>query len=165
MKNKLQFSGYDRSMSVVDFMHANDAWIGIFRRIPDSLHDVLALGLTTGAEIIVQKIIRLDPEFMMIRGRLSGTQDTGRIVMIPYQQLTFVAIQRYLVDTEVEAIFGKGAAPGVIAVPTAAEPAAEAATVNEPPLPVNAPKKPEAVSKAMLLAKLRDRLKEAPASK
>ena len=79
-------------------MQANQAWIGLFRRIPVDLHDTLALGLTTGSEIVVQKIVKLEPDFMIIRGRLAGTQDTGRLVMVPYPQLTFVAIQRDLKD-------------------------------------------------------------------
>jgi hypothetical protein len=145
-------------------MESNQAWIAAFRRIPADLEDALALGLTTGAEIAVQKIVRLEPDFMILRGRLAGTQDTGRIVLVPYAQLTFAAITRMLKDTEVEEIFGKGepAAPptlaGAPAEPSA--PAAEAATVNDPAALVNPVKKPEQVSKTMLLAKLRERMKD-----
>jgi hypothetical protein len=124
----------------------------------------LALGLTTGSEIVVQKIVRLEPDFMVIRGRLAGTQDTGRIVVIPYAQLTFVAVQKHLQDQEVEGIFGKTAIPdGNEVAPPSAEPAPQTAPepekVNESPAAVNPIKKPEAASKAILLAKLRDRLK------
>jgi hypothetical protein len=149
-------------------MQANEAWIALFRRIPTELQENLALGLTTGAEIVVQKIVKLDADFMIIRGRLAGTQDTGRLVMVPYPQLTFVAIARILKDPEIEAIFGKGAAPAVVEMPTpeaeapaAAETPAEPAPVSEPPPPVAPPKKPPTqVSKSVLLAKVRERLKE-----
>jgi hypothetical protein len=151
-------------------MNADQAWIAVFRRIPANLHDTLALGLTTGVEIVIQKIVRLDPDFMIIRGRLAGTQDAGRVVLIPYSQLTFVAVIRDLKDAEVEAIFGKGAAPVVANLPESAAgeepeqtPAAplEDATLCVPAPAVNPPKKPEAVSKTVLLAKLRERLKDA----
>jgi hypothetical protein len=147
----------------------NEAWIALFRRIPANLQDVLALGLTTGSEIVIQKIVKLEPDFMIIRGRLAGTQDTGRIVMVPYNQLTFVAIGKHLLDTEVEAIFGKGAPVAVADMPT---PAIEsAAAVSEPTADKAEPeqsmsdsrsgrKKPDQASKTVLLAKLRDRLKE-----
>ena len=69
-------------------MQANDSWIAMFRRIPGNLQDVLSLGLNTGAEIVVQKIIKLEPDFMIVRGRVAGTQDTGRIVLIPYAEIT-----------------------------------------------------------------------------
>ncbi len=142
-------------------MHANETWIQMFRRIPAELHDGLALGLTTGSEIVVQRIVKLEPAFMIIRGRLAGTQDSGRIVLIPYEQLTFVALTKVLNDLEVESIFGKGAPPPLPDLPDFAvgfepEPVPELATVNEAPAEV---KKPAAISKTVLLAKLRDRLK------
>jgi hypothetical protein len=143
-------------------MQSNQAWIAMFRRIPADLEDTLALGLTTGAEIVVQKVIKLEPDFMIVRGRVAGTQDNGRIVLVPYGELAYVAIQRFLKDPEVEAIFGKGAPASVVSLPAEsarAEPSlpADDSAPKEPP----AAKPPEQVSKAMLLAKLRDRLKDA----
>jgi hypothetical protein len=145
-------------------MQANEAWIALFRRIPGDLHDTLALGMTTGAEIVVQKIVRLDPDFMIIRGRLAGTQDAGRVVMIPYPQLTFVAIQRDLKDAEVDSLFGKSPPAALASQPATSEnepaPVAEEAAVDVPTAATPA-KKPEGANKAALLAKLRDRLKDA----
>jgi hypothetical protein len=145
-------------------MDANQAWIAMFRRIPASLQDTLALGLTTGAEIVVQKIVKLEPDFMIIRGRLAGTQDAGRVVLIPYSQLTFVAVIRDLKDAEIEAIFGKGAPPALADLPPASaadvptpEAPAEEPTEAEPP----AAQKSGAISRSGMLAKLRERLKDA----
>ena len=147
-------------------MQANQAWITLFRRIPVDLHDTLALGMATGAEIVVQRIVKLEPDFMIIRGRLAGTQDTGRVVMVPYPQLSFVAIQRDLKDSDVEGIFGKSAPLASLPPPSpsadaAPEPVVEDEVKNEPTASVGAAKRPEAVSKAVLLAKLRERLKDA----
>ena len=144
-------------------MNANEAWIAILQRIPTDLHDALALGITTGAEIVVQRIVKLEPDFMMIRGRLAGTQDSGRVVFIPYSQLTFIAVQRAMTDPEVDAVFGQDGATVFVdrspADGAAAEapPEAEVTTVNEP---ASAVKKPAALSKSTLLAKVRDRLKD-----
>ena len=152
-------------------MNANQAWIAMFRRIPANLHDTLALGLTTRAEIAIQKIVKFEPDFMIIRGRLSGTLDAGRVMLIPYSQLAFVAVIRDLKEEEVEAIFSKGAPPVVADLPESAvgeDPKAtpamplEDATLSVPAAAINSPKKkPEAVSKTVLLAKLRERFKEA----
>lgn len=142
-------------------MQANQAWIELFRRIPTSMQDSLALGLTTGSEIVVQKIVRLDPDFMVIRGRLAGTQDAGRLVMIPYVQLTFVAVQRELKDAEVEAMFGKSA-PVADVPPIPEMPPESAAAVVEPapPAEVEPTKKSATHSRTALVAKLRERLKD-----
>jgi hypothetical protein len=148
-------------------MQENQTWITVFRRIPANLHDTLALGLTTGTEIVVQKILKLEPDFMIIRGRLAGTQDAGRVVLIPYSQLAFVAVIRDLKETEIEAIFGQSAAPAVADLhapdadqePSSAAPT-EVVPANDPTAAVEPKKKPEAVSKTILLAKLRERLKD-----
>ena len=147
-------------------MQTHEAWIAMFRRIPADLQDGLSLGLTTGMEIVVLKIIKLEPDFLILRGRVSGTQDEGRIVFIPYGELTYVAIKRELKDAEVETLFGAGAGPAAIDLPPAPadaaepQPAAEEATVSEAESAVNPAKKPAAVSRSALLAKVRDRLKE-----
>ena len=41
-------------------MHANQAWITMFRRIPANLHDGLTVGLRSGAEIAIQAILKLE---------------------------------------------------------------------------------------------------------
>lgn len=137
----------------------------MFRRIPANLHDTLSLGMTTGAEIVIQKIVKLEPDFMIIRGRLAGTQDAGRIVVIPYSQLTFVAVLRDLKEDEVEAIFGKGAPSAVADLPTSPagqEAIPEVSAVEDPPAgdPADAAKKSDAISRTAMLAKLRERMKE-----
>jgi hypothetical protein len=155
---------------MVERMQENQAWISMLRRIPVDLHEVLAMGLTTGAEIVIQKIVKLEPDFMIIRGRLAGTQDAGRVVLIPYSQLTFVAIQRDLKEAEVEAIFGKGAPPALAdllpstvvdeAPPSEPTPIKDDTTANDP-ANASPAKKPEAASRTAMLAKLRERMKDA----
>jgi hypothetical protein len=153
---------------------SNQAWISMFRRIPADLHEVLVLGLTTGAELVMQKLVRLEPEFMIIRGRVAGTQDSGRVIMLPYGQLTYVAVARLLKDPEVEAIFGKSTviSVGDLTMTPPADGAATPETPGEETAPESEPtaapaehgpavKKPERVSKSILVAKLRERLKEA----
>jgi hypothetical protein len=142
-------------------MSDKEAWIAMFRRIPASLHDMLALKLQAG-ELVLQKIVKLDPEFLVVRGRLAGTQDTGRIVMIPWEKIIYLTVQRELKDTEVEAMFGQAletfaAAP----VPTAAAPEPAPAEKPTPAAePAAPPKKPSTTSKSVLVAKLRERLRD-----
>jgi hypothetical protein len=146
------------------------SWINLFGRIPANLHDGLALALTTGNEVVVQCLIKLDPDYVILRGRLAGTQDSGRVVILPYSQLVSIAFNRHLTEPEVEAIFGQNAQP-LAADPklspngAAAAPPGEATDERkEKAPPVNGksaaatPAKPVLPSKAELLAKLRSRL-------
>ncbi len=164
-------------------MQGNESWIAMFRRVPVDLHDVMAVGITTGDEIVLQKILKMEPEFMIILGRLAGTQDNGRLIIIAYAQLTYMAISRKLMDHEIHQIFGQDT-EGFAAPIGAAKPArtlgeeAEAKTETKPDAaeeappyeaPAQAPPPPPPVkfapggpmpSKATLLAKLRARLGE-----
>jgi hypothetical protein len=139
-------------------------WINLFSRIPANLHDSLALILVTGSELVVQKFIKLDSEFIVLRGRMAGTTDGGRVVVLPYQQLVAFAFTKRMTDPEVEAIFGEGGAQfaaALAAIPdTADAPAETAPTVPAADPEVNTPAKAAMPSKSMLLAKLRARLAE-----
>jgi hypothetical protein len=148
-------------------MHANEIWIALFRRIPSELHDALGLGISTGAEIVPQRIIKLDSEYMVLRGRMAGSTDPGRIMMVPYAQLTHITFTREMSEPEVEAIFGKGDVAQAGTTPkveAAAAQAPEAAVVADSQ-PAFKPKKQDAPSKTVLLAKLRDRLKDSTVKK
>lgn len=141
------------------------SWIEFFRRVPVNLHDCLALTVTTGAEIVIQRIIKLEDDFAIMRGRMAGTQDGGRVVVIPYTQLVSVALNRRMTDAEVQAVFG-ASTPMAAAIDLAAvadAPAAEEAPAEEPGAAEEepaeaAPARSAMPSKSVLLAKLRARL-------
>src|SRR4051794_19517135 len=149
-----------------------NTWINLFRRIPANLHDNLALTLTNGMEIVIQRILKLDSDFAILRGRMAGTQDQGRVVVVPYQQFLSVAFTKRMTDPEALAIFGNSTTtfaeaivlsgandPDAPLTDGASEPEAED-TVNDGAPEVNAPARPEMPSKSILLAKLRARLTE-----
>jgi hypothetical protein len=160
------------------------SWIALIRRIPASQHDCLIVMTTTGAEVVIQKVIRLDRDFLVCLARLSGSTEQGKLMVIPYDQLTYLSFNKKMTDQEIEAVVGK---PGVAVqlVETAPEAVSEAVqegltepltfptgAASEPgavtPQPVQqvdptaAPAKPgpkaAPPSKTMLLARLRQRL-------
>jgi hypothetical protein len=179
-KGKLSFLSFPRKTS----MHG-PSWIELFHRIPARLHDTLALTLVTGAEIMMQSLLRLENEFAILRGRMAGSTDAARVIVLPYHQIVNLAFTKRMLEPEVEAVFGKplpssGPQPSErpVADETAqvAEPedaADEAAETphgevagptrtapNDPPAPPGAPGKQPPPSKSILLARLRARLAE-----
>lgn len=161
------------------------SWIALFRRIPAAMHDGLALTLNTGLEIMVQRLVKLEGEFVLLRGRLSGSQDNGRLLFLPYDQIVAVSYIRRVSDEEVKTHFAQPICAAVpiaspvaaFAVPTAApsfagdffegpvQEKAAAAESDEPTLndaddEGNTPAKVKMPSKTLLLAKLRARLSE-----
>lgn len=163
------------------------SWIALFRRIPVAMHDGLALTLNTGLEIMVQRLVKLEAEFVLLRGRLSGTQDNGRLLFLPYDQLVAVSYIRRVSDDEVKTHFAQPicpALPSAATMPAAVafgasaaapafageffdgpppeRPAADPddATLTETDDDGNTAAKAKMPSKTMLLAKLRARLAE-----
>jgi hypothetical protein len=137
-------------------------WINLLRRIPAELHNSLALGLVTGEEVVVQQLIKMDNEFVIVRGRMAGSTAEGRVMVVPYTHLAMIALNKQIQEAEVQAIFGQAAATSKSNLPPPAPPPVEA---NATPLPkalTPTPGQPKAAppSKSMLLARLRERLAE-----
>jgi hypothetical protein len=162
------------------------SWIALFERIPAKLHDTLALTLVTGAEILMQSLLRLESDFAILRGRMSGSTDAGRVIVLPYHQIVNLAFMKRMLEPEVEAIFGEilesGGETGGQA-PATEEAAAETSAPGEDQAAANpgagaqVPKgqgnatplispaepgksQPRPPSKSILLARLRARLAE-----
>jgi hypothetical protein len=93
-------------------------WLDLLNRIPSSLFDSLALGLVTGGEVVVQQLIRMEKDFVIVRGRMAGSTAEGRVLIVPYSHLTMVAFNKHMVEKEVQEIFGRPS--GILNRPSAA---------------------------------------------
>jgi len=97
------------------------AWIGLLRRIPPALHDSLVLMTTTGFEIVLHRLIRLDRDFLVALGRLSGSTDQPKLLIIPYLQMTYLSFNKKMDDAEIDSVLGRpGTTPSPAERPTAA---------------------------------------------
>jgi hypothetical protein len=85
----------------------NEEWIALFKTFPESEQPKLVVVLSSGTEIAIEKIFRLEPTFACIRGRLAGTEDTGRLFFAPYAQIAYLKIDRFVKASEIAAIFGE----------------------------------------------------------
>lgn len=120
-------------------------WINLLRRIPASYHDCLILMTSIGGEIVIQRLIRLDRDFLVALGRVSGTTDGAKLVVIPYSQMTYLTFNKKMTDEEMLGIVGTAsaaavavepepaAAPAPAAVAAASEPAEEFEVINFAP--------------------------------
>lgn len=85
----------------------NEEWVSLFKIFPESEHPKLVVVLSSGTEIAIERLFRLEPTFACIRGRLAGTEDTGRLFFTPYTQMTYLKIDRVVKESEVAKIFGE----------------------------------------------------------
>jgi hypothetical protein len=84
----------------------NTDWIDLVRRIPVNRHEKLMVVTSIGIEIAVQNIMRLETEYLIMRGRLAGTTDMGRVFFIPYDQINYINLTYEMDEVQFEAMLG-----------------------------------------------------------
>ena len=80
-------------------------WIKILRRIPAKLHNTISFA-TSGGEIMAQDILRIEKDFLLLRGRMAGSQDAGHIIVLPFAQIVNLTLNKALKEKEVHEVFG-----------------------------------------------------------
>ena len=136
-------------------------WIELFERIPEQFRDGFGIVTSSGTEINLEAILRLEEEFMVFRGRLMGSTEAQRTFFLPYAQINVLVYQRLMKPEEVQTWFGDGpvavaSAPAEETVETPAEPAAPAAAAPAP-MPVQRMDSAPLPGKAAILERLRSK--------
>jgi|SRR5262245_8374373 len=83
----------------------NAEWIEMFRLIPQEEHTKLIIALQNGTELSVDTLIRLEPHFLLLRGRVAGTIDEARGFFVPYSQMLYVRLERVVSVEEMDGLF------------------------------------------------------------
>ncbi|HLN28038.1 MAG TPA: hypothetical protein VK395_09845 [Gemmataceae bacterium] len=73
------------------------------------MQDSLMLMTTIGMEISIQNVVAMEQEHMVIRGRLAGTADMGRVFFVPYDQINYLGFQKEMKQSQIQALVGDGA--------------------------------------------------------
>ena len=80
-------------------------WTTLLRQIPAEKHDCLMIMTTSRVEINLQAVLRLDADYLAIRGRLAGSQDAGRVFFIPFNHIDYLGFQREVKEAEFQEMF------------------------------------------------------------
>jgi hypothetical protein len=74
---------------------------------------------------------RLDRDFVVAMGRLSGTTDQPKLLIVPYDQMSYISITKKLSEEEIQSAIGK---PGVVVTvaESASAPSPDPEAVNSP---------------------------------
>jgi hypothetical protein len=135
-------------------MH-NAAWVKLLSHIPASEQSKLMLVTTSGTEITIQCLLRLDPECLALRGRLSGSTDAGRVFFVPYSHIDYFGFQQPLKEVEFHELFSNLEMLGP-AIPVVAPIAEARAATLSPSTPIT-PAQGSATIKSSVLEKFRSR--------
>ena len=95
----------------------SEAWAELLRLIPPALRENLSLTTSTGAEIALQNIVRADRDYLVIRGRVTGTTDGHGLFIIPFDRLSHLSFPKSVNEAEVLRSFrANGSSAGHCAV-------------------------------------------------
>ncbi len=86
-------------------MRAED-WIELLKKIPVEDHETLTAATTLGVEIAFQQVLQVNEQFVLVRGRLGGTTDAGRVFCIPWDRLLYLCLTRPMTDMRLAELFG-----------------------------------------------------------
>ncbi len=125
----------------------------------------MMLVTSIGIEINIKSIQLLEPDYVVIRGRLGGTTDAGRLFFVPYDQINYVTFNKEIREEQVAAMLGLDAPPPKAPIPMgeSVKPAEEPEK-EETPTPTPAePARPETQpGKMALLERIRSRIRPRP---
>jgi hypothetical protein len=120
------------------------SWISLLKLIPPAQQNSLLLVTSAGTQITIQNIFRLEPDYAVIRGRLAGTTETGRVFFIPYDQINHIGFQTEVKEAVIRQLYGEPEpepSPQVASVESSSPLPAEPEVVA-PATPTPSPSKP-----------------------
>jgi hypothetical protein len=89
----------------------NTDWIELFHMIPPELQNVLVLTTVAGMDLNIEVILRTEPSVLVFRGRVQGSTEDGRVFFLPYRQINFLQINRFVRENEIQEMYAKAAPP------------------------------------------------------
>jgi len=138
----------------------NCAWVALLRHIPPEKHNQFMLVTVNGTEIAIQTLLRIDQEFVALKGRLAGSQDAGRVFFIPYANIDYFGSFNPVKDADFHDTFGSLILPEAAAAP----PAAPAAPPADPGLVASVLSRPDSGPRPVIRSEVLDRYRSRPSS-
>ena len=111
----------------------SDDWINTLQLIPQMEHPRLIIMLLNGTELCVDAIVRYEPEFLVIRGRVAGQVEESRGFFVPFRQFLCLRLDRVMKSEELQAFFTADGLPATIDIPETPESAQPAQAVPTDP--------------------------------
>ena len=129
----------------------------VLKRVPPGEQTSLVLTMRSGLFLSVDAVVRMEAEYLVMRGREGGTTDEGRAFFVPFDEISFVKIDRVVKAADLKRMYGE-----TVALDFEENMAAEkkAADATAAPAPAPAPAKietadPATIAKQNLLARIR----------
>lgn len=146
--------------------------VEMFKRVPEVYHAQMNLVLRNGMVLSIDMIARYEPLYLVFRGREGGTTDEGRGFFVPYEEISYIRLERVVKYSELKGMYGEAGFVDAEDRLTAPEekdaPAGTPADAQTPapvptPIPLG-PQDPAAIARQNLLERIRATRASASAS-
>jgi len=84
-----------------------ELWVELFQKLPDAMHDQVVFSLSTGIDVYNQRFLVYAEDYLLVRGRLGGTDESERIFMVPWEELKMIFFSRPVEDEMLFKTFGE----------------------------------------------------------
>jgi hypothetical protein len=139
--------------------------VEMFKRIPEEMHPQVNLVLRNSFVVSVDSIARYEATYLVFRGREGGTSDDGRAFFVPYEEISYIRIERIVRMGELKKMYGESGfldsedRLGTVVTEAAAE-VVKSALDNPTPPPTSTPTQlvtsdPASIAKQNLLDRIR----------
>ena len=81
--------------------------VEMFAKIPEGMHPQVNLILRNGFCLSVSMVARYEDNYVVFSGREGGTSDEGRGFFVPYDEISYVRIERSVRVGELKRMFGE----------------------------------------------------------
>lgn len=138
--------------------------VDMFQRIPEPMQAQVNLVLRNSFVVSVEAVVRFEPGYLVCRGREGGTTDEGRAFFVPYEEITYVRIERQVRIGELKKMYGELGhidAEDRLSTPAAGSasgtpgPTDPSVTPVPLPVPISGPSDPASIAKQNLLNRIR----------
>lgn len=132
--------------------------VDMFKRIPEEMHPQVNLVFHNAFVVSVEVVVRFEPNYLVCRGREGGTSDEGRAFFVPYEEVSYIRIEREVRVGELKRMYGEMGhvdAEDRLSVGVNADPRA---VDTKTPLPIpdsGTPTDPASIAKKNLLDRIR----------
>ena len=79
----------------------------MFKRVPEEMHPQVNLILRNSFVLTVEAVARFEANYLVFRGREGGTSDEGRAFFVPFEEITYIRIERVVRMGEIKRMYGE----------------------------------------------------------
>ncbi|MCE9563772.1 MAG: hypothetical protein K8U57_17155 [Planctomycetes bacterium] len=141
-------------------MRKEDCLDLLTKRIPEDYHPQVNFCLRNGMVLSMDAVARFEENYVVFRGREGGTSDDGRAFFVPYEEVTYIRIERVVRMGELKKMYGESGyvdAEDRLSTPAASTAETPAGTKAPPatPAPVGGgPSDPATIARQNLLKRI-----------